>query len=129
MTTHSNKPRLSGGSATLLGVSVVLALAGCAGNPPTAELVRSESSVSQAIEVGAREHAPLELRAAETKLEQARAAANIEKDYNKARRLAEQSQADAELAAARSLSAKARMSVEELQKSIQLLRQELGLSQ
>ncbi|UCH53158.1 MAG: DUF4398 domain-containing protein [Pseudomonadota bacterium] len=108
-------------------VLISLGLSACAGAPPTAELTRSESAVSQAIEVGARNYAQLDLHAAEQKLEQARAAAKTG-DNDKARRLAEQAQVDAELAEAKSLSTKAQRSVAELKESIQLLRKELGLT-
>lgn len=112
-----------------LGAMILLAGSGCAGTPkPDAELARSETAVKQAIEVGAREHAPLQLRSAEQKLAQAKAAAQA-KDNARARRLAEQAQVDAEVAEVTALATKAQKSVDELQQSIRLLRKELGVTQ
>jgi hypothetical protein len=105
----------------------VVALAGCAGVPrPDADLARSDSAVKQAIELGARVHAPLILREAETKLNEAKLAAD-KKENEKARLLAEQVQADAELAQVTTLAIKAQRSVNELNQSVELLRRELGL--
>ena len=107
----------------------LVALAGCASAPrPDAQLVRSDSAVKQAIELGARVHAPLILREAETKLNQARVAAD-KKENEKARLLAEQVEADAELAQVTTLAIKTQRTVDELNQSIDVLRKELGLKQ
>lgn len=109
-------------------IAIVLVLSGCAGVPrPDAELARSDSAVKQAIELGARVHAPLVLREAETKLNQAKLAAD-RKENKKARMLAEEVLADAELAQVTTLAAKAQRSVDELNQSIDLLRKELGVT-
>ena len=120
------RPRFAGRMLLILSV---LFVGGCAGVPrPDAQLARSDSAVKQAIELGAREHAPLILREAETKLAQAKLAAN-NKDNEKARRLAEQVEVDARLAQVTTLATKAQRSVDELNKSIDLLRKELGVTQ
>jgi ribosome assembly protein YihI (activator of Der GTPase) len=107
---------------------IVLTVSGCASVPrPDAELAQADASVKQAIEVGARTHAPLLLREAENKLNQAKASA-AQKEYKQAVLLTQQAQADAELAEVTSLAAKAQMSVDELNQSIKILRQEMGLS-
>lgn len=106
----------------------VLTASGCAGVPrPDAALAKSDSAVKQAIEAGARTHAPLLLREAENKLNQARLDAKND-DYKKAQQLAEQVQVDAELAQVTTLAVKAQISVDELNQSIKLLRKEMGLS-
>ena len=107
---------------------MVLAVSGCAGVPrPDAELAKSDIAVKQAIEAGARTYAPLMLRDAENKLQQARIETE-NKEYEKALQLTEQVQVDAELAQVTTLAAKAQRSVDELKQSIQLLRKEMGLS-
>jgi len=106
-----------------------VALLGCASTPrPDAQLARSDSAVKQAIELGARVHAPLVLREAETKLSQARLAAD-KKENEKALRLAEQVEADAKLAQVTTLAIKTQRTVDELNQSIDVLRKEIGLKQ
>ena len=105
-----------------LGMVVLL---GCASTPrPDAQLARSDSAVKQAIELGARVHAPLILREAENKLAQARLAAD-KKENDKALRLAEEVEADAKLAQVTTLATKTQRTVDELNQSIDLLRKEL----
>jgi hypothetical protein len=107
---------------------VVLMASGCAGVPrPDAALAKSDSAVEQAIEAGARMHAPLLLREAENKLNQARIEAE-KGEHKKAQQLAEQVQVDAELAQVTALASKAQISVDELKQSIRVLRKEMGLS-
>ncbi|MDH3311128.1 MAG: DUF4398 domain-containing protein [Gammaproteobacteria bacterium] len=107
---------------------IVMTASGCASVPrPDAALAKSDAAVKQAIEVGARTHAPLLLREAEKKLNQARVETE-NKDYKKASLLTEQVQLDAELAQVTTLATKAQMSVDELNQSIKILRKEMGLS-
>jgi len=94
-------------------------------NPPTQQLTETETVIRQADQIGAGDYAPLEIRQARQKLEQARAAYNDE-DYAKAARLAEQAKVDAELAQIKTLSGKAQLAVNELRESIKLLEEELG---
>jgi predicted S18 family serine protease len=122
--THSEKIRFP----VALCALIALTASGCASVPrPDAALAKSDSAIKQAIEAGARTHAPLLLREAENKLNQARAEANKE-EYKKAQQLAEQAQVDAELAQVTTLASKAQTSVDELNQSIKLLRKEMGLS-
>lgn len=112
-----------------LAVVGLFALAGCASAPrPDAQLARSDSAVKQAIELGARVHAPLILREAETKLNKARVAAD-KKENEKALRLAEEVEADAKLAQVTTLATKTQRTVDELNRSIDVLRKEIGLKQ
>lgn len=110
-------------------VGLVLILVGCASTaPPSARLqeqmTRSSSAIEQAGGVGAQELAPVALRDAELKLEQAREAMTKEK-YDRAFRLAQQAEVDAELAQVSALSAKAKRAAQELRESIRTLRAEI----
>ncbi|MFC5355563.1 DUF4398 domain-containing protein [Azospirillum himalayense] len=88
-------------AATILSAS--LGLAACAGSvpPPTAQLGASAQAIQQAERAGALQHAPAEFQSAREKLAAADAAMR-EDERTQARRLAEQAQADAELATVRS---------------------------
>ncbi len=92
---------------------------------PTSALAEAQKATAQAEQVGGREYAPLELRNASKKLEEARAAIR-KKDHKKATQLVEQALVDAELAEMKSLSTKAQAAVTELQESIRTLRDEIN---
>ena len=111
---------------TLGGIGFAAMVAtGCASvNPPTAQLEVSKMAVSSATSAGGNEFAPGEMRAAQDKLDRAIQAMTA-KDYKNARLLAEQAQADAQLAAAKAGSAKAQKAAATIQESSQILRQEL----
>jgi hypothetical protein len=103
----------------------LLALAGCASvPPPTEQLAIARTTVSQAQAATATQHAPVELRAAQSKLDRAQAAMQREQ-YLEAKRLAEQAEVDAKFAWAKSETAKAQMAVAELEEGIRVLHQEL----
>ena len=108
-----------------LGLALA-ALAGCASvpPPPTEEMTLAKAEVSQAQNAGAMEYAPVELRNAQSKLDQAQKALQSE-EHVKARRLAEQADVDAKLASAKAQTAKAQKAVAQLQEGIRVLRQEL----
>lgn len=107
-----------------LGLAFV-GLAGCASvPPPTEQMALARAEVSQAQNAGAMEFAPVELRNAQTKLDQAQKAMQSE-EHVTARRLAEQAEVDAKLASAKARTAKAQKAVAELQEGIRVLRQEL----
>lgn len=91
--------------------------------PPAAELSAAQLSVREAEEADAGEHAPLEMRLAREKLEAAERA-NVEEDYEEARRLAEQAQVDAQLAAAKAQSQRMQNAARQAQQSIESLREE-----
>ena len=80
--------------------------------------------IEQAEQDGAEEHAPLEIRDAKIKLQQARDAVE-EKEYEKAIRLLDHARVDAELAQAKAQSAKSQKAAEELRESIRVLKEEL----
>jgi predicted S18 family serine protease len=105
---------------------LLLFLGACATtNPPTQKLTETETVIRQADQIGASDYAPLEIRQARQKLEQARAAYSRE-DYDEAARLAEQAKVDAELAQIKTLSGKAQLAVRELREGIRLLQEELS---
>lgn len=100
-------------------------LAGCASDPaPTAQLQLSEQAVAQTRSMEA-SRAHEELALAESKLSAARAALQAG-DNRQARMLAEQAELDARLAEARVLKDQRQAQVDDLNRRIQRLRQQLG---
>jgi hypothetical protein len=108
------------------GICAALALtvAGCASTPiPNEKIAVAKSSVARAEQSGAPEYAPVEMAAARDKLARAeRAAAN--KDGQPATQLAEQANADAQLAEATAQEHKSHKAAVEFDASMQALRQE-----
>jgi len=100
-------------------------LGGCAsaGIAPVAQLATAGASISKAENANAQEAAPLELLAARDKLRKAEAAAREER-FGEARRLAEQAQADADLAERKARAVKAQAAAAELARSNEQLRLE-----
>ena len=81
--------------------------AGCRSMPPPNEqLAVARTAYNDAVEAGAAEYAAQELAAANAKLNRARSLAS-KKDYADARRMAEQAEIDARLAASRARSVRA----------------------
>lgn len=109
----------------LLGSLLLIIMASCATTrPPTDELARTQAAINQAEQVGARDYAPLEIREAKKKLEEARELLG-QKEYERATRRAHEAEVDAELAEAKTLSGKAQKAVKELRESIKTLKQEI----
>ena len=96
-----------------LGVSIfLLALTACAPTrPPNIGLDEVAHSLDAARDAGAPTYAPMELRNAEDHLSQARARF-AKRDYDQAANLAQEAQADSELAAARARLGKVREKVD-----------------
>jgi hypothetical protein len=93
--------------------------------PPTTDLAKADSAMQAAELAGAREHAPIELRAAEaTKLRLDKAMAK--ENYERAARLAEQVRAEAELAKATAEAEKSRLALQESQDNIDTMVREVG---
>lgn len=109
-----------------LGIGVfALALAGCATvTPPTEQLAVSRMAVANAASAGGNEFAATEMRAAQDKLERANQAMTA-KDYENAQSLAEQAQADAQLATAKARTGKAQKAAAAVQEDSRVLRHEL----
>jgi hypothetical protein len=108
------------------GICAALALtvAGCASTPiPNEKIAVAKSSVARAEQSGAPEYAPVEMAAARDKLARAeKAAAN--NDGQPATQLAEQANADAQLAEATAQEHKSHKAAVEFDASMQALRQE-----
>lgn len=106
-------------------VAAAILIAGCASTPaPVEQMAVSRAAVINASSAGADELAPLQIRSAKEKMDAAERAMT-EKDYARARQLAEQAQVDAQLAAAAARSAKAKNAADALQEDTRILRQEL----
>ena len=112
-------------------VAVVVALAlvtlsGCAstGDMPREQLAESRAAVDRATGPAGAD-APVEVSQARDKLERANAAV-ARKDYDDARRLAEQAEVDANLAEAKSHSVRANRALVEVREGIRQLRDEIG---
>ena len=84
----------------------------------------SKMAVSAAVSAGGNEFAPAEMRAAQDKMDRATQAMTAE-EYEKAQLLAEQAQADAQVAAAKARSAKAQKAAVTMQEDSSVLRKEL----
>ncbi|HUX91009.1 MAG TPA: DUF4398 domain-containing protein [Gallionellaceae bacterium] len=108
-----------------LSVAVAIFMAGCASTPaPIEQMAVSREAVSNASSAGGNEFAPVQLNAAIEKMDAAERAM-VKKDYLRARQLAEQAEADAQLAGAMARSAKAKKAADELQEGSRILRQEI----
>ncbi len=105
---------------------VLAGLAACGSVPPPASDVAKAESAMQAAELaGAREHAPIELRAAEaTKVRLDKAMSK--ENYERAARLAEQVRAEAELAKAAAEAEKSRLALQESRDNIDTMVREVG---
>jgi hypothetical protein len=109
-----------------IALAALLMLAGCASPPPVphAALQSAEQAISHAEQARVGEYAATELAEARTKLTAAHSAAH-DREMVLARRLAEQSQLMAELAVARAEAAKAKEVNDEIEESIEAMKQEM----
>lgn len=107
-------------------VTVFAALmTGCASAPPPVEqMAVSRAAVTSANSAGANEFSPTLLKSTEDKMAAAERAMT-KKDYTLAQQLAEQAQVDAQLAVARTQSAKAQKAAEAVQEDSRALRNEI----
>jgi hypothetical protein len=114
---------------TLLAAALLLLsslLGACASKkPPTEELTTSRAALQTAADAGAIDLAPAEMQAAEDKADRARSAA-VAGDFNGAQRLAEESQADAELAAIKAQTARTRKVTQLVQDTTRQLQDDTG---
>jgi len=107
---------------------VVILASGCSSTPvPEAEIAGARAALMSAENQGATPYAPVEMDRAREKLRRAEQAMNKE-DYHEAKRLAEESQADAELAQALTGKTEAEQAVREMEISIEVLREEISRS-
>lgn len=123
-------PRSATGSTGTLPVVLALTLAcsvvaGCANrSAPVEQIAVAKAAVNEATTTGAAELAPVEFRSSMEKMNAAERAMD-DRDYDRARRLAEQAEVDARLASARARSAKAQKAAEAVQENLRVLRQEI----
>jgi hypothetical protein len=104
--------------------AAVLAMAGCASTPiPNEKIALAKASVQRAEQSGAPEFAPVELAAARDKLTRAEKAA-ADREAQPATMLAEQANADAQLAEATAIQQRSHKAATEFDASMQALRQE-----
>lgn len=100
-------------------------IGGCASmKPPTEQIAVSKMAVANANSAGGNEFASAEMRSAQDKLDRAIQAMAAE-DYENAESLAEQAEADAQLAATKARSAKAHKAAAAVQEDSRVLRKEL----
>ncbi len=83
----------------------------------------TESAVNNAVSAGGPEYAPVEMKSAQDKLSQARIAMN-DKEYDQAKRLAQQAEWDARVAERKTQAAKAQKAVKDAQQGVMELREE-----
>ena len=104
-------------------------MAGCASAPsipaPTEQMAVSRAAVNNASSAGGNEFAPIQLKSAMEKMDAAERAMG-EKNYARAKLLAEEALVDAKLAEATARSAKAQKAAETLREDNRVLRKELG---
>ena len=96
---------------------------------PQEAITRAEVSIRKADEVGASQVAALDLLKAREKLENARDRARHRGSWTEARRLAEQAEVDAQLAEERARALQAEENAREMQRSIEILREEISRHQ
>lgn len=109
--------------APLLITAAALALAGCAGTPPTEQMAVSQTLVESAVSAGAPEYAAVEMRSAREKFQQAELAMQ-EHDYTAARKLAEQAEWDARVAERKAQAEKAERALQDARIGVEELHQE-----
>ncbi|MCK9469900.1 MAG: DUF4398 domain-containing protein [Porticoccaceae bacterium] len=104
-------------------LSCALLLAACAGNPPTSELAVASQAVNAADTAGGTQYAPVEIRTARDKLAAAERAL-ADKDYDKARQLAQQAEWDARVAERKAQAEKVQRALQDAQQAVEELREE-----
>jgi hypothetical protein len=108
-------------------IAVVAALLGTACAtvpPPTEQMAVTRAAVADADSAGGGTYAAVELQNAHQRLDAANVAMGA-RDYDNARRYAEEAEADANLAATQARSAQAQRAVAELRESLRVLREEM----
>src|SRR5471032_2454846 len=122
--------RLSRTTLQLLGaLAIAVAAVGCASDktPATADVAVSRAAVDSATSSGAAELAPAELTSARDKMMKANQALAA-KDYKAAKEWADLAVADAQLAQSKANTAKATSAANEVQQSVNAMRDELNRS-
>jgi hypothetical protein len=117
-------------AAILIFVLVSMAAVGCGPKipPPHDRISNAEMAIERARQENAIIYAPLDLKLAEEKLENAKKAMSVNNNST-ATRLAEESLLDAQAAEARSKAEKAKEMSQKMQESVDSLRRELERTQ
>ncbi|MBE94990.1 DUF4398 domain-containing protein [Marinobacter sp.] len=112
------------GAAGVISIAVITG--GCASSVerPDGELRSAESAIQQAVSSDARDFEPVLLNQAQNRVTDAEELIDREQ-YLEARRLLEKAAVDAQLAGARSETAKARQAVDEVNRNIESLRKRI----
>lgn len=112
------------GAAGVISIAVIAG--GCASSVerPDGELRSAESAIQQAVSSDARDFEPVLLNQAQNRVADAEELINREQ-YLEASRLLEKAAVDAQLAGARSETAKARQAVDEVNRNIESLRERI----
>ena len=114
--------------ATALVLSVTQFAACSSGPPPKQELALTHASIRSAEAAGAASHAPKPLRTAQQKVETAETLIS-KKKHDQAKRLLSEAMVDAKLAEATAEAEQSRVAYQELQQSIDLMKQEIARAQ
>lgn len=123
------KPHLNKGRVFLvLGLSGILAACAGPGPRPEGEMQSAQNAIQSAQSNNAREYEPILLNDAQNKVSDAELLIE-EREYHEARRLLEQAAVDAELASARAETGRAKAAAEEINRSIEQLRQQINSEQ
>jgi hypothetical protein len=105
--------------------SVAMAL-GCASIPPPVEqMAVAKAAIANAVSAGGSEYASVEMRTAQEKIDRASRAMEKE-DFETARWLAEEAEADARLAEKKAQSSKAQKAASVMKDDIRVLREEIN---
>jgi len=123
--TEIRSSRTVAASAVAAAITVLI-VSGCAstGDMPREQMAVARAAVDRSAGPAGAD-APVEVAEARSKLERATAAA-ARKDYDAARRLAEQAEVDANLAEAKSHSVRADRALKEVREGIRQLREEMS---
>lgn len=112
--------------AMVLAGCAAVFVAGCASIPvPTEQFAVSKAAMADAVNAGAPEHAPFEMKTARDKLDRANVAL-VANDNDRARQLAEQAEVDAKLAEVKARSVKAQKAAAVSREGTRVLREELN---
>jgi hypothetical protein len=109
----------------MLAVAALISTSAKGARAPTEQMAVARAAVADAVSAGGAEFAPGALVVAQEKLDRG-AAAMVARQYDDARRLAEEAEVDARLAAVIARSAKTQRAVAEVESGIQALKDEIA---
>jgi hypothetical protein len=110
-----------------LGCAALLVAACASVPPPKEEMAVARAAIANALGAGGVEYAPVEMRTAQEKMDRASRAMDKE-EYDTARRLATEAQADARLAEKMAQAGKARKAESVTREDVRVLREEMNRS-